>query len=169
MDVLQSRRVRWALMVSGTFIVSVTFLAQFPLAGVRAEAMLLVALCAGLVGGPVRGAWIGFASGLLVDLTLYGTLGVAAMCFTVVGFMAGVVSEFVPAHSKLLSVVIVMVGSVAGVVLYAVLAEFLGGHTLSDPDFGLVVAIVAVWNTVLCLPVLALCRLVEGTPHSVVR
>lgn len=168
MDVLHSRRVRWALMVTGTFIVSVTFLAQFPVAGVRAEVMLLVAICAGLAGGPTRGAWVGFISGLLVDLTLYGTLGVAALCFTVVGFVTGMVSDFIPEQSRIISIVISVVGSVAGVVLYAVVTQFLGGHTLSDPDLGLVIAIVAVLNAVLCLPVLTLSRRAEGD-HSAVR
>lgn len=168
MDVLHSRRVRWALMITATFVVSVALVAQFPVAGVRAETMLLLGICAGLVGGPNRGAWVGFISGLLVDLTLYGTLGVAALCFTVVGFLSGMVSEFIPDQSRVVSVGISVIGTVAGVSLYAVVSQFLGGHTLSDPDLGQVIAIVAVLNAVLCLPVLALCRRVEGD-HSAVR
>lgn len=163
MNVLESRRVRWALMITASFIVSVVVFAQFPIAGVRPEIMLLVAICAGLVGGAERGAWVGFIAGLLVDLTLHGTLGVSAFCFTVVGFFVGMISEILPGRSHLLSVVITAAASAVGVVLYAVVAQFLGGHTLSDPDFGLIITIVTVWNAVLCLPVLSLSRRVEGS------
>lgn len=168
MDVLQSRRVKWALVVTGAFLVSVTILAQLPIAGVRPELMLLIAVCAGLTGGPERGAWVGFSAGLLVDLTLHGTLGVTAFCATIVGFFVGLVADVLPEQSRTLSVVIAAAGSAAGVVLYATVAQFLGGHTLSDPDFGRVIAIVTVWNAALCLPVLALCRRAEGS-RSVVR
>ncbi|MEI2640086.1 MAG: rod shape-determining protein MreD [Microthrixaceae bacterium] len=81
--------IRWAGLVTAAFVIQVAFLNQISILGVHPELMLLVAIGAGLVVGPHRGAGIGFAAGLLVDLTLHGNLGVSAFCYTLVGFLVG--------------------------------------------------------------------------------
>ncbi len=155
--------IRWAGLVTAAFVIQVAFLNQISILGVHPELMLLVAIGAGLVVGPHRGAGIGFAAGLLVDLTLHGNLGVSAFCYTLVGFLVGMTKEAILGISKPLSVLIVAASSAIGTVLYAGVSQLLGEHTFSDPRFLTIIAMVALWNAVLALPVLNLCRRTEGS------
>src|SRR5205807_513217 len=56
---------------------------------VRPDAMLLVAVLAGLVAGPEKGAVTGFVAGLLADLTLQTPFGLSALVLSLVGFGVG--------------------------------------------------------------------------------
>ncbi len=153
---------RWIVLVTGLFLVQVGFLNDMQVWGVHPEVMLLLTICAGLVGGPERGAGVGFFCGLLVDLTLHGSLGVTAFSLTVVGYFVGVVEETVIRATRLLSVMIAVVASIVGVLVFAALSELLGAHSLSDPKLWSIVAIVGVSNGLLCVPVLSLAKRVEG-------
>lgn len=153
---------RWTVLVTGLFLVQVALLNDMRFWGVHPEVMLLLTICAGLVGGPERGTGVGFFCGLLVDLTLHGSLGVMAFSLTIVGFVVGVVEQSVIRATNVLSVVIAVIASVIGVFLYAALGELLGAHSLTDPKLWSIVAIVGVINGLLCVPVLALARRVEG-------
>lgn len=153
---------RWVVLLTAAFLVQVALLGQVSVLGVHPEVMLLFAIAAGLVAGPERGAGVGFAAGVLVDLTLHGTFGLSALAYTVTGFLVGSVKEAVPRISQLLALVVALVASAVGVLLYATVAHLLGEHTLSDPGLTRIVAIVSLWNAALCLPVVWLCRRAEG-------
>ena len=148
--------VRWLLVVGTAYMVQVAFLGDLRIAGVHPDLMLLVAVVAGLCGGPSRGASIGFAAGLLVDLVVPGRLGTTALAFALVGFGTGLVGESVIRSARVILVGMVMAGSAVGVLLYALIANLLGQVTLTDPRLGLIVGIVSAFNAVLCLPLIAL-------------
>jgi len=154
--------IRWAVLLSGVFVVQLGFVNDLAILGVHPDLLLLVAIGAGLVGGSSRGAAVGFAAGLLGDLMLTGSLGVTALCFTLVGFGVGMAEDSVIRSTRLISMAITAVASALGVVLYAGMNQLLGGHTLSDPRLWQVVGIVSVLNGVLCLGLLPLCRWAEG-------
>ena len=86
---------RWSVVVVGAYLIQIGFLDDLEIIGVHPELMLLVAVCAGLVGGSSRGAEVGFAAGLLTDLLFSGSLGVSALCFTLVGFGVGAAEDSV--------------------------------------------------------------------------
>ena len=153
---------RWATVVAVAFVVQIGVLADLQPFGVHPDVMLLSAICAGLVGGPARGATVGFVAGVLVDLVLPGTLGVAALAYGIVGFAVGSLAESLMSTSRSLSVAITAVSSAAGVLLYAVVAQLLGQGTLTDPHLVRIVGIVVAANVLLCLPALALSRWAEG-------
>lgn len=154
---------RWALLVLTLYVVQIGVFADLQLFGVHPDAMLALGICAGLAAGPVRGSQVGFAAGLLSDLVLQGALGTTAFAFALVGFGAGAAGDAVLRTSKLISVGIVAAASSAGVLLYAAVAQLLGERTLSDPRLWRIVAIVTLFNVVLCLPMLALCKWAEGS------
>ena len=147
---------RWLLVVVTAYLVQVAFLGDIQLLGVHPDIMLLVAVAAGLCGGPARGAGIGFLAGLLVDLVMPGRIGTTALAFSLVGFASGLIGESVIRSAKVILVGLVVAGSAAGVILYAAIAHLLGQSSLSDPRLGLIVGIVAAFNGLLCLPVMAL-------------
>lgn len=154
--------VRWSLVVIGAYLLQIGFLDDLRFFGVHPELMLLVTVCAGLVGGSSRGAEVGFAAGLLTDLLFSGSLGVSALCFTLIGFGVGAAEDSVIRSTRVISMGIATVGSAAGVLLYAGVSQLLGGHTLSDPQLWRIVGIVAVLNGLLCPLLLPLCRWAEG-------
>jgi rod shape-determining protein MreD len=153
---------RWAALLLAAYVVQIGFLNDLRIFGVRPELLLLVTICAGLVGGSSRGAGVGFAAGLLSDLLLNGSFGTTALCFTLVGFGVGAAEDSVIRSTRAISMGISMVASAVGVLLFAGVSQLLGGHTLSDPLLWQIVGIVALLNGVLCLAVLPLCRWAEG-------
>ncbi len=154
--------VRWGVLLSGVFVLQLGFVNDLRIFGVHPDLLLLLAVCAGLVGGSSRGAAVGFVAGLLGDLMLPGSLGVTALCFTLVGFGVGAAEDSVIRSTRAISMGISAVASAVGVLLYAGVSHLLGAHTMSDPRLWRVVGIVAALNGVLCLLVLPLCRWAEG-------
>lgn len=155
---------RWATVLTVAFVLQVGVVADLRPFGVHADVMLLLAVCAGLAGGPGRGAVVGFIAGLLVDLLMPGTLGVAAMAYAVVGFVVGSVQEAMLNTSRSFSIAVTTVASAVGVLLFALLGELLGQRSLTDPRLLRIVGIVAAFNALLCVPVLAVSRWAEGSP-----
>ena len=155
--------VRWTLVVATLYLVQIGIVIDLSFFGVHPELMVLTGICAGMVGGPTRGAEVGFFAGLLADLVLTGNLGTSALAYAIVGFAAGIVAGSVIRSSRAISIGIATAASAAGVLLYAALGQLLGQDTLSDPRLVQIVGIVSLCNAVLCLPVLALSRWAEGT------
>lgn len=153
---------RWTTVVLIGFVLQIGVLVDLQPFGVHADAMLLLAICAGLAGGPARGAVVGFAAGLLADVMLPGALGISALAYAAVGFGVGMVREAVISTSRIFAVLVTALASAVGVVLYALLAQLLGQRSLTDPRLLRIVGIVAVLNAVLCVPALAVSRWAEG-------
>ncbi len=158
---------RWTTVVVVAFVVQIGVLVDLAPFGVHADAMLLVAICAGLAAGPTRGAVVGFAAGLLADVMLPGTLGISALAYAATGFVVGSVQDAVMSTTRTMSVVITALASAVGVLLYALVAQLLGQRSLSDPRLVQIVGIVAVLNAALCLPLLAVSRWAEGDHQRV--
>ena len=153
---------RWTTVVLIGFVLQIGVLVDLQPFGVHADAMLLIAICAGLAGGSARGAVVGSVAGLLADVMLPGTMGISALTYALVGFGVGAVQDSVISTTRVMSVVFTGIASAVGVVLYALLAQLLGQRSLSDPRLLQIVGIVAVLNALLCLPALAVSRWAEG-------
>ena len=143
-----SSRFRVPLVLITCLLLHTTVLAGIRVGGVMPDLMLLVAVAAGITGGPDRGAGIGFASGMALDLFLSSPLGLSALVFTLVGYGMGAAHTGVLRPSWYLRSLAAMLGSVAGVLLYAVVGTMLG-----DPLFNLrlvpVIVVVALANALL--------------------
>jgi rod shape-determining protein MreD len=146
--VTESPRFRVPLVLLTCLVVHTTVLAEVRVLGVMPDLMLLVAVVAGITGGPVRGAAIGFASGLAVDLFVRSPMGLSALVFTLVGYAMGVVDAGVLRPSWHLRSLAAVMGSAGGVLLYAVVGAMLG-EPLVNLRLLTVVAVVALANAVL--------------------
>jgi rod shape-determining protein MreD len=155
---------RWVLVVSAAVVLQVGLLTDLRVYGVHPDLLLLVAVCAGIEGGPGRGAGIGFACGLLFDLFLQGPFGVTALAYALTGYAAGLAGDTVVRPARWISIGMVAVASAAGTLLYAALGQLLGQRSLSDPHLGAIVGIVAATNALLALPALAVCRWADHDP-----
>jgi rod shape-determining protein MreD len=155
---------RWVLILSITLVLQVGLFNDVRFWGVHPDLLLLLAVCAGLTGGPGRGAGVGFACGLLLDLFLPGRFGVTALAYALTGYGAGVAGDTVVRPARWISVGLVVLSSAAGTLLYAAIGQLLGQRSLSDPRLAAIVGIVSVVNGVLALPALAVCRWADHDP-----
>lgn len=140
---------RVAAVVFGALVLQVCLFARFSFDGARPDIMVLVAVMAGFVLGPERGAIVGFASGMAFDVLLSTPLGLSALVYTLVGYGVGIATGSTVRTSRWVPSAVAAVGSAAAMLLYAVLGVVLGEATLEGPPLAAIVTYVAVVNAVL--------------------
>ncbi len=138
--------VKVAVVVLATLIFQVSFLARFSLDGARPDVLLLLAIVAGSLAGPEKGAIVGFSAGLAFDVVLGTPFGLSAFVYTLVGYVVGSLGANVVRSAWWITPALVAVASAAGVVLYALVGAVLGQPTLDGPPLGAIVVVVAVVN-----------------------
>lgn len=141
--------VKVALVVLATLVLQVSLFAQFSYEGARPDVMVLLAITAGFVAGPERGAIFGFVAGLAFDVVLSTPFGLSALVYTFVGYGVGVVAGNVIRAAWWITPVLAAVASAAAMVAYALVGEVLGQATLSGPPLTAIVVVVSALNAVL--------------------
>jgi len=149
---------RLALIALVGAIVQITAVSQITVSGEAADLAPLVAASVGLLAGSIPGALLGFALGLLLDTALLQTLGVSSLVLCVVGYGAGRIRELRdPAHG-LVPVAVGAGATAVAAVGYAVLQFLLGVEAPVSLLLVRQILVEIVLNTLLALPVYALCR-----------
>lgn len=149
---------RTSLVLFLALVVQHTLLDNVRVDGAHPEFMLMVAAAAGYVGGPERGAYVGFFAGLVADLLLPTTFGLSALVGCLLGFVTGVSTSGLVRSSRALVVVVLTAAEVTGLVGFAVLGAVLGlqGAVATALPPALVVGAPAA--AVLAVPTLVLVR-----------
>ncbi len=140
---------RVGLVMVSAAILQRGILAEFRLWNVTADLLLLVALAAAMIAGPERGAVVGFAAGLLVDLQVHRPFGLTALTFCLAAYLLGFAETLVVRGSRNSLIVTGFVATALAHIGLAILGELVG---VSAPSPGrvLTVAVVAgVWNGLL--------------------
>lgn len=142
--------VRWAFVIAVAFVLQIGFWTQVRILGVVPDTMVVLAVCAGLSGGNQRGAVVGFWLGFVFDLPrTEHPLGLSALVYCGVAFLAGTAQVVVLQSGRLMSMVIVAAGSTLGVLLFAVGGQFFGGTTLTNPDLPAILLVTAITGAAL--------------------
>jgi rod shape-determining protein MreD len=81
--------VRLGAIVLAAVLLQITFFSYLSIFGTSPDFVVVVIAVIGLLGGAVIGAVTGFAAGLLLDIALLETLGVASLILLFVGYFAG--------------------------------------------------------------------------------
>lgn len=136
------------LLLLVALLVQTTVLARMRFFGVMPDCMLLVAVAGGITAGPTRGATLGFASGMLIDLFLPTPLGLSALVFTLVGYGVGVANTAVLRSAWYIPVLTAGAACAAGVALYAVVGSVLGERMLTG-HLATIAVVVGLTNAVL--------------------
>ena len=140
-------------------ILQTTLLADLPLFGVRADAVLLFAVAAGILYGADRAAIVGFAVGFGYDLLVSQTpLGLYALTYCLIGYAVGTIQGSVLRSSWWIPIATAFGASAAGVMLFAVLGTVLGQEGMMGDRLLRIVLIVAVVNAALVQPALRVLR-----------
>jgi rod shape-determining protein MreD len=135
--------------------------------GIAPDFMMLLAVCAGFVGGPSRGAAVGFAAGLLSDLFLQGTpLGLSALAACIVGFVVGWGRTQVLTARLAFAPVVAAAGTAVGVAIFVVIGYLMGQAQLVAPGKSWLVQVAfveAVYSAIFALPAVVLMSWALGT------
>ncbi len=139
-------------------IVQLTTVSQLSIFGVPADLSPLLVASVGFLCGSLTGAVFGFCLGLFVDTVLLQTLGVNSLVFTAVGYGAGRVRELRdPAHT-LAPVVICAAATAISAIGFSLLQFLLGVEAPLSFQLLRQILMTIVLNTLLALPVYAICR-----------
>lgn len=143
---MSSLRLRITLVLTVTLALHLTLLSRIRIDNVRPDAMLLIAVVAGLTAGPERGAIVGFFAGLLADVFLQTPLGLSALAYCLVGFAVGSLQSGILRAAWWIPVLTSVGASAGGVVLYAVLGAMVGQGEFVGSRLGVIAVLVGVLN-----------------------
>ncbi len=160
-------RLRVPLVILTALLLQVTLLARLRFFGVVPDLMLVIAVAGGITGGPARGAVIGFASGMAIDIFLETPLGLSALVFSLVGYSVGAVETGILRAAWWIPVLTAFLACMAGEALFALAAQVVGRPGLLTARLGAVVIIVGVTSAILAVPVVRVVgwSLLKNTPR----
>jgi rod shape-determining protein MreD len=166
--------IRVGLVILGFVVVQQTLMVDIRVGGVHPDIMILLPIVAGLVGGPARGATMGFGAGLVADLFLPTPFGLSALVGSLIGFGVGVTTLALDRSALWLPPVAALGGSALYEVMYAVVGSVIGQPQMLHVDVLRIVVVVSITNAVLAVPALRLvtwalpAASIEGVPTSAV-
>ncbi len=140
---------RVAVVLASAAVLQRGLFAEVQFAGVSVDALMALAVGAGISLGADRGAVVGFVAGLVFDLMVVTPLGLSALTYCLVAYACGRLNGPTVSASRLLTAVLLAGVSVLGVVLYAVLAQVMGHEGAISGRLALVALVVAAGNMVL--------------------
>lgn len=126
--------------------------------GVSLEVMLLVAASSGLARGSEVGAIAGFAAGLMYDLVLTSPLGVCAVVFAIVGYIAGLANSFVHEPTWWSRMLLASVSSTIGMCIMPFAFAMVGIDGVVSPKIVTIALVVGITNGVMSVPMERMCR-----------
>lgn len=147
-----------ALLLQTTIFSDVTLLRAKP------ELVYLVAIVFAIIEGPNAGAVVGFVGGMAQDFLSIAPKGITALTLTLLGYVIGLLRQYIVSPSPALPTLLVALGTFAGVMFHGLVSFLLG--QLSEPfvDLVRVAGLSALYNAVLtplAFPLLR--RLAEGS------
>jgi rod shape-determining protein MreD len=143
---------RVTLVVFLFITVQQTLMLQLRIGAAHPDIMILLPVAAGIVGGPGRGATMGFWSGLVADLFLPTPFGLSALVGCLVGFAVGLATIPLDRTSWWLPMTTAVLASIAYLATYALLGSILGEPQMLHVDLTRIVVVVSVVNFVLAVP-----------------
>lgn len=165
------RTILLTVVVLTALLLQTTVFADVRLLGARPELMYLLTIVFAVLEGPASGAATGFIGGMAQDFLLNQPKGITALTLTLLGYAIGMLRQYIVSPSPVLPVVLVALGTFAGVLFYGVVSFLLGQLDTSWLYLVRVAALSAVYNAILTplvYPILR--RAAEGSrSHRVVR
>lgn len=150
--------VRYAILIGSTALLQYAVAPQFRIAGVSVDLLLVLAIAAGMHSGVDRGAVVGFASGLALDLMVVTPFGLGAMASLAAGVVAGLLEAATVHSARWLTATVALLSSVAGIACFALIGAVLGRSGMVGGHLLTVLAVVAPTSALLVFPALRACR-----------
>lgn len=138
--------------------------------GVALDVLLVLAIAAGVAGGPERGAAVGFTCGLLADCFLQTPFGLSALTYALVGYGVGVFQTGVLHSSWWIPAITAAVASAIAVVIFVGLGVVVGQDQLLSTRLIEVAGVLALLHALFTPPAVRLVRwsLAETTSSTLI-
>ena len=89
-------------MILISYLIQSTMIRILPMGGVAPNFLIILTSCFGFMRGKGDGMFVGFISGIIMDVLFGGVLGFYALVYTVIGYLNGMFSSiFYPEDVKL--------------------------------------------------------------------
>jgi rod shape-determining protein MreD len=135
--------------ILSALLLQTTVFSEINLLGAKPELMYLITIAFAMLEGPASGAITGFVGGMAQDFLLDAPKGITALTLTLLGYAIGMARQYIVSPSPVLPVVLVALGTFAGVLFYGVVS-FLLGQLDSTWIYLLRVAVLsAIYNAIL--------------------
>jgi rod shape-determining protein MreD len=153
-----------AVVIVTALLLQTTVFADLRLLGARPELLYLVTIVFAFLDGPSAGTVAGFTSGMAEDFLLDQPKGITALTLTLLGYVVGLLRQYVVTPSPLFPVLLVAGGTFLGTLFYGVVSFLIGELEVSTAYLLRVAVLSALYNallTPLLFPVLR--RVVEAS------
>jgi rod shape-determining protein MreD len=144
----------WARLGSialGAVIFQVGLLNQVVIAGAHADIFLLLAITAGLVAGPQRGAAMAFVLGLVADVFVETPYGLSSLCYVLVAFAVGLAVGALPGRPTFgFQLAAAFLGGIGGSLLFAGLGVLIGQPSVPLHQLAIVSVVVSAGCMLFC-------------------
>jgi len=120
------RAIILGLIILTALVLQSTIFGDIRLIGARPELLYMVTIFIAMREGPREGMVAGFASGMAYDFMLNHPKGMEALTLTLLGYVIGMLRQYIVTPSPWLPVILAGVGTFGGLLFYAILASLLG-------------------------------------------
>lgn len=155
-------RLRTIAVLLACLLVQLVILPDIRFGTVRGDAFVALAIAGGLVGGPERGAGVGFVGGLVADLFLETPFGLTALVLSLVGFAVGMLQSMIIRSAWWIPVSIALFVGTATAALWALAGAVVGRPELVTTRLIVIAPIVGVFSALLCPAVMRALRWAWG-------
>ncbi len=155
---------RTALVLFLALLLQVAVMPWLTIQGAQFDLLLLVGVAAGLVGGPERGARVGFVAGLTWDLVVDGPLGLSALAYCLAGYFVGSAQRSVVGPTWWAPLPGAAIAAGGATLFYAVMGAGLGHTEWIEGHSVVVAAVVGFGAALLVLPAMRILSWTEGEP-----
>ena len=149
---------RLGLLLVLAVVLQLSTLSQMTVLGGHFDVVVLVVAAAALYGGAMSGCAVGFAAGFLLDLLSGATMGASSLVLTAVGYGVGRFAELRDRSHGLLPLAVGAAATAGWVVAIAGVSFMLDVGATVSPLVLREMLVTVLLNTLIALPVFALCR-----------
>ena len=149
---------RLAVLIFVVVLVQIGVVSEVPIFGVNVDLSPLLVAFAGFTCGSIVGAVAGFATGLLIDLSLLQTLGVSSLLFTLIGYWAGRLRELRDPQAALAPLLVGAAAAATSLIGYTLIEFLLGVDAPVSVDLLRQTVLGIVVDAIVALPMWALVR-----------
>jgi rod shape-determining protein MreD len=158
------------LVLVTVLLLQTTVFSDITLLKAKPELVYLVTIVFAMLEGPNTGAVVGFFGGMVQDFLSVAPKGITALTLTLLGYVVGLLRQYIVSASPALPTLLVAVGTFSGVMFHGLVSFLLG--QLNEPfvDLVTVAGLSALYNAILT-PLLfpLLRRLAEGSERQRIR
>lgn len=149
---------RLAILILVVVFVQIGVVSEVPIFGVNIDLSPLLVAFAGFTCGSLVGAIVGFATGLLIDLSLLQTLGISSLLFTLIGYWAGRLRELRDPQAALAPLLVGIAAAATSLIGYSLIEFMLGVEAPVSIDLLRQTVLGVLVDAVVAVPMWALVR-----------